>query len=309
MPGLSIVVATYKMQREAPRTVSSLLPPLQRRVDDLDYEIVVVDNGSPVPLDLDDVLASAPIPVRLVRVSPDRASVSPVGCINDAVRNHATGDWLMICIDGARLASSHLVRRTADMLSRHRDAFTFVASRHLGPKLQRLAIEEGYNQAVEDELLDSVAWRRDLDNLYAASVWAGAHHRTNPLLQNESNAFAMTRETWDSMGGYNEGFSTPGGGFCNLELFRRYVTREGALNILLYGEATFHQVHNVPLRGPGYRDEIGTQYVEITGESYRRPVFPFLADLGETYDRMRAVGRYLLVDDGRAPPLNERGSK
>ena len=80
MSKLSIVVATYKMQREAPRTILSLLPPLQRYVDGLDYEIIVVDNGSPEPLDLDNVLAVAPLPVRLVRVLPDDASASPVGC-------------------------------------------------------------------------------------------------------------------------------------------------------------------------------------------------------------------------------------
>ena len=41
----------------------------------------------------------------------------------------------------------------------------------------------------------------------------------NHLLQNESNAFAMNRATWEWTGGYNEGFSRPGGGLCNLEIF------------------------------------------------------------------------------------------
>ena len=56
---LSIVVATYRMQREAPRTIASLLPPRQRGVDGLDYEIIVVDNGSPEPLEIGDVVAAA----------------------------------------------------------------------------------------------------------------------------------------------------------------------------------------------------------------------------------------------------------
>ena len=81
MSKLSIVVAAYRMQREAPRTVLSLLPPLQRCVDDFDYEIIVIDNGSPEPLGLDDVL-SIVTRVRLVRVTPDEASASPVSCIN-----------------------------------------------------------------------------------------------------------------------------------------------------------------------------------------------------------------------------------
>ena len=297
MSKLSIVVAAYKMRREAPRTVLSLLPPLQRCVDDLDYEIIVVDNGSPVRLDLSDVLSTAPRLVRVVRVAPVEASASPVGAINAAVRDHATGDWLMVCIDGARLASSHLVRRTADVLARHPHAFTFVASRHLGAKPQMQSVKEGFDQVAEDKLLESVDWKADLDHLYAISVWAGAHDRKNPLLQNESNAFALSRETWDSIGGYNEGFTRPGGGLCNLELFGRYVTRGKGLNVLLYGETTFHSVHNgAATSHDGYFDASLSEYAEVTGGSYRRPSFRFLADMGEHYGRMQAVGKFLIAE-------------
>ncbi len=97
MPKLSIVVVTYKMQREAPQTIFSLLPPAQRLIDDLDYELVVVDNGSPEPLTLEGVSRSN---VHLVRIEPDKASVSPAACINQAVRQHASGELILICIDG-----------------------------------------------------------------------------------------------------------------------------------------------------------------------------------------------------------------
>ena len=297
MSKLSIVVVTFKMQREAPRTILSLLPPLQKHVDGLDYEIIVVDNGSPEPLNLDNVLVMAPLPVRLVRVLPDDASASPVGCINSAVRDHTSGDYLMVCIDGARLASSHLVRRTIDVLARHPRAFTFVASRHLGPKPQMQSVKEGYDQLAEDKYLESVDWKSDLDTLYTISVWAGAHDRRNPLLQNESNAFAMTREMWDSIGGYNEGFTRPGGGLCNLELFDRYVNRDEGLNVLLYGETTFHQVHNgAATSHDGYFSASLVEFTEVTGRNYSRPTFPFLADLGEHYGRMQAVGKFLMGD-------------
>ena len=296
-PKLSIVVATYRMQREAPRTIASLLPPLQRGVDDLDYEIIVVDNGSPEPLDIGEVAASAARPIRLVRIAPEDASPSPAPCINAAVRRHAAGDWLMVCIDGARLASSHLIRRTADVLARHPDAFTFVGSRHLGPKGQMRSVKEGYDQAAEDQLLDTVPWTADLDHLYPISVWAGAHDPKNPLMQNESNAFAMARKTWDALGGYREGFFRPGGGLCNLELFNRCVNRGQGLNVLLYGESTFHQVHGgAATSHDGYFGASLAEFTEVTGEEYRRPSFPFLADLGERYERMRAVGRFLVTD-------------
>ena len=298
-PRMSIVVATYRMQREAPRTILSLLPPLQRHVDDLDYEIIVIDNGSPEPLDLGDIAERAPRTARLVRVPPDRASASPVRSINSAVREHSTGELVMICIDGARIASSHLVRRTIDVLERHPRAFTFVGSRHLGPKPQMQSVKEGYDQAVEDRLLDSVAWKSDLDELYAVSVWAGAHDHVNHLLQSESNAFAMNRGTWESIGGYNEGFSRPGGGLCNLEIFNRYVTRGGGLNVLLYGETTFHQVHNGAATSHfGYFDASLQEHTRVMGQSYRCPSFPFLADLGERYNRMRAVSKFLIAGGG-----------
>ena len=70
----------------------------------------------------------------------------------------------MVCIDGARLASSHLVCRTIDILARHPHAFTFVASRHLGSKPQMQSVREGYDQVAEDKLLLSLdsRWSRHI---------------------------------------------------------------------------------------------------------------------------------------------------
>ena len=300
MPRLSIVVAAYRMQREVPRTLRSFLPPLQRAVEEVDYEIVVVDNGSPTALDLRDLAGGErggpPRSVRLVRIAPEEARASPVTAINDAIRDHATGDLLMVCIDGARMASSHLVRRAVDVLTGHPTAFTFAGSRHLGPKPQMQSVREGYDQAAEDALLGSVPWEEDLDWLHAVSVRAGAHHDPgNPLLQNETNALAVARATWNAVGGYDEGFARPGGGLCNLELFSRYVRRPGALNVLLLGEATFHQVHGgASTSHDAYFDDSLGEHAEVTGQRYRPPSYPFLADLGEHHDRLSAVGGYAL---------------
>ena len=293
MPLMSVIVATYAMQREAPRTVRSLLPPLQRHAD-VDYEIVVVDNGSPEPLNIDDVVAGAECPVRLVRVDPACAVPAPGKCINDAVREVARGDWLVVCIDGARLASSHLIRRAADTLASYATAFAYVASRHLGPAPQMQSTKNGYDQAVEDKLLAEADWTSELDNLYPVSVWAGAHDWRNPVIQNETNAFAVRRELWESVGGYDEGFTSPGGGLCNLELYERYVFRPNALNVLLHGESTFHQVHNGAATSHGGYFAAGKrEYFAVTGREYERPAHPFLADLGHQYGRMQAVGEYL----------------
>ena len=43
---LSVVVVFYNMQREAARTLHSLSRAYQQGIDDLDYEVIVVENGS-----------------------------------------------------------------------------------------------------------------------------------------------------------------------------------------------------------------------------------------------------------------------
>ena len=48
-PALSVVVVTHDMERELPRTLQSLSASYQRNLQPVDYEIVVVDNGSRVP--------------------------------------------------------------------------------------------------------------------------------------------------------------------------------------------------------------------------------------------------------------------
>ena len=50
-PSLSVVVIAFDMPRELPRTVLSLSPRMQHGIDDAEYEIVVVDNGSSRPFD------------------------------------------------------------------------------------------------------------------------------------------------------------------------------------------------------------------------------------------------------------------
>jgi len=49
---LSVVVVAYDMAREVPRTLRSLAPAYQRGMTADEYEVILVDNGSPEPLDV-----------------------------------------------------------------------------------------------------------------------------------------------------------------------------------------------------------------------------------------------------------------
>lgn len=292
-PEISVVVVSYDMQREAPRTVKSLLPPFQRAASDINYEVIVIDNGSPEPLSLPPVIEQDER-VRLIHIAPEDAKVSPSSCVNAAVSEIATGQNLMICIDGARLPSSHLVRRTVDVLRQSPSAFVYAASRHLGDEKQMISTKNGYDQETEDQLLRSVDWEQDLDRLFEISVWAGSHESPNFLWQNESNAFSMSRELWDDLGGFQTSFERPGGGLLNLEFFSRSVLRPDAFNVLLHGEATFHQVHGgAATSDERYFHESLEEHAAIVGAEYSRPDYTFFAELGASYDRMNAVGRFL----------------
>ena len=91
---------------------------------------------------------------------------------------------------------------------------------------------------------------------------------------------------------------------ATLELFERAVKRKAsvaALNVLLYGESTFHQVHGgAGTSVDGYFRQSQEEYVRVTGRAYKRPSYPFLADLGEKYDRLGAVGRFLVAHQSHA---------
>ena len=266
-----------------------MLPPLQRGVTGDEYEIVIVDNGSDRALSLEAVEAGG-VDVRVIRIPPEAAQHSPVSAMNDVARHCARGDGLLICIDGARMFSPYIVRRTIDRLERHENAFTYVGSRHLGREVQMKAVEAGYDQAAEDALLNSVSWMEDLDELNGISVWAGAHSFRNAYYQNESNAFGVRRSAWEDLGAYNPGFDRPGGGLCNLEIFHRYATSPATRNILLLGEATFHQVHGgAATARRGYFAESREEYRRATGAEYALPRFDFEVDTGLDYHRETVI--------------------
>ena len=59
-PKLSIVVVIYDMEREARRSLHSLSPTYQRGVSADEYEVIVVDNGSPRPFNRGSVAEFGP---------------------------------------------------------------------------------------------------------------------------------------------------------------------------------------------------------------------------------------------------------
>ena len=236
---LSVIVVSYNMQRELPRTIRSLSPSLQRDIDACDYEIIVVDNGSSMPVS-ESLLRTWGANVRCVSVP--NPTKSPVAAVNLGL-SLAEGEVCGVFIDGARMATPGVLSEALYILQGDKRAIISTIGFHLGPEHQSLSAGKGYNQAFEDFLLASIAWELDPYRLFNIACFAGSSPRGwfGPAL--ESNALFMSSSLWHELGGYEARFQLAGGGLSNLDVFRRAVELVPNGLVTLLGEGTFHQYH------------------------------------------------------------------
>jgi glycosyltransferase involved in cell wall biosynthesis len=236
MPAVSLVVISYEMARELPRTLMSLSPSYQGISADA-YEIVVVDNASrATPRAEDFAQLGADLKV-LSCANPNR---SPVSAINEGLAQ-ARGELIGVWIDGARLASPGLVRACRTAAALHPRPIVATLNYQLGPDMQRISSAQGYDRATEDALLASIAWPHDGYRLFDIAT---AEMRGGPAgAMLESNALFLPRALWDALGGYDPAFDEPGGGVVNPDTLIRAMALPDTQLIRVLGEGTFHQIH------------------------------------------------------------------
>jgi hypothetical protein len=271
MRTISIVVVAYDMARELPRTLRSLSPARQRNIGPDEYEVIVVDNGSPQPVD-PGLAACFDARLRLVRLDP--APRSPARAANHGL-SLAEGDLMGLIVDGARLASPGLLaeaQRAARLAPR---PIVTAPAFHLGPVRHMEAAEVGYDQAEEDRLLAESGWETDGYRLFEIGTPAGSWGRGLFGPAGESSSLFCPRAIWDELGGLDERFSLPGGGLVNHDLYRRACALEGAELIVLLGEGTFHQFHGGAATTRRHSwDEMHAEYLAITGRPHQPPANP-----------------------------------
>lgn len=238
-PELSVIVVVYNMAREAPRTLYSLSAAYQRHIADDDYEIIVVDNGSTPPLDT-EMVAALDGNFRLLRLDP--APPSPARAVNLGLAE-ARGKVIGVMIDGARIVTPgflHFARHGVGLYPR---AVVATLGWYLGRDYQRWSMEAGYNQDGEDQLLASIAWPQDGYRLFEIGAFDESSVDGWFSRIAESNGLFLSRESWDLLGGLDERFDQPGGGFLNLDTFTRAAELPNSEIVILLGEASFHQLH------------------------------------------------------------------
>ena len=240
VPELSIIVVCFNMRREAPRTLYTLSRPYQCEVDEVNYEIIVIDNGSSQPLDKESTESIADN-IRYVYL--DTKSKSPAAAMNYGA-SLASGKYLACIVDGARMVTPRSLYFS--LMAARSSSAPFVTSLawHLGFKEQNESMLEGYDQKTEDELLDSVDWQKNGYELFdIASQASSSSVGLLGGLPYESSFFVMRRSHFFEQGGFDERFQTPGGGLVNQAFLQALIASEKFNYFVLLGEGSFHQFH------------------------------------------------------------------
>ncbi|MEM6280829.1 MAG: glycosyltransferase family A protein [Chloroflexota bacterium] len=265
------MVVVYNMQREAPRTLYSLSAEYQD-ADANQYEVIVVENGSTRPLSQQRVEQMGS---NFRYFYLEDAPASPAYAVNFGVQQ-ARGPMVGVMIDGARIVTPGIVQTVMRAYRAYENPLVSTLAWHIGPDIQYRAIkEQGYNTAIEDELLDQSEWMADGYRLFDISTLGGSSADGWLMPTAESNCLFLLRTMYEKLGGFDERFDMPGGGLVNLDFYRRACEYHDTVLIVMLGEGSFHQMHGGIMTNQyeqAYRSKLGPQYREITGRRFQPPV-------------------------------------
>ena len=236
---VSIIVVCYRMPVQINNTLRSLLPPYQRDVTPSDFEVLLVDNGSPEPLA--GFSASASPNVNYHFIPPAEAKPSPAEAINQAVAR-AKSSRLCIMIDGARLVTPGTISWGLRLLDLVPNSLVEIRGWHLGPAWQPESVSQGYDERSERELLEKIRWWENGYRLFEIAAPTPQIRAGLSVPAAESNCVFLKRELFERIGGFDERYAQPGGGFVNLDFYAQAVAAAERVWTVL-GEGTFHQVH------------------------------------------------------------------
>ena len=277
-PFLTVILMVYDMPEQALRTLGSLSADYQFDVKPDEYEILVVENLSENNLSAQEVASVAQNARYIARNEPRS---SPVFAINSAAKE-ARGSHLAIIIDGARLLTPRVIRNTLNAMTLSPDAVVAVHGYHLGEEPQQYAVLNGYDETKEKALLSSINWPDDGYRLFDIACLSESS-RANGILENipESNYLALSQRLFLKLVGYEEQFDGHGGGYANLDFFKRTCEHKESVLYNLVFEGTFHQYHGGATTGGGNADRaalmgaLSDEYRKIRGTDFKPPQEPF----------------------------------
>ena len=272
---LSVVVVFYNMRREAARTLHSLTRSYQREIEDLDYEVIVIDNGSEPEQRLgSDLVRSFGPEFRYIDMGPGAPS-SPAPALNRGIAE-STGATVALMIDGAHVLTPGVLHHGMVADDAYGPAVVATQQWYVGPGQQGDAMMAGYDQDAEDRLFDAIDWPADGYGLFDIGHFIGERDWFDGIW--ESNCVFVPRSLLEQLGGVDESFSMPGGGFANLDYYERMAATPDVRLATILGEGSFHQLHGgttTNQAGPDQRHgRIGSyfeHYEALRGRVFRGP--------------------------------------
>jgi cephalosporin hydroxylase len=262
---LSVVVVFHDMAREAARTLTSLTRWYQEGIEHLAYEVLVIDNGSHPDqrLDAADVASYGP---ELRLLDPADAPPSPTVALNRGIAE-SRGEVVAVMIDGAHVLTPGVLRNAMVAMRTYEPAVVAIQQWYVGPGQQGDAQQAGYDQVAEDRLFAGIRWPTDGYRLFEIGHFIGDRDWFDGIV--ESNCLFAPRSLLEQVGGFDDSFDLPGGGYANLELFERLHTHPGINPVSVLGEGTFHQFHGGTTTNVADEAQRRARIVEY-GEHFRR---------------------------------------
>ena len=292
---LSVVVVFYNMRREAARTLHSLSRSYQEELGDIAYEVIVVENGSDEDQRLGEAFVASFGPeFRYLDLGPD-APPSPVMALNQGIRA-GRGRAFALMIDGAHVLTPGVLRFGLAGLATYAPAIVATQQWYVGPGQQGDAMDNGYDEAYEDRLFDSIRWPSAGHRLFEIGHFIGDRDWLDGVW--ESNCMFVSRSELEQVGCFDESFSMAGGGYANLELYERLGSSPDIRVCTIMGEGSFHQSHggdttNQPDAAERRSRIFGysQHYADLRGRAFKGPGKP-----------MHYVGRIPNVAARRSKP-------
>jgi hypothetical protein len=239
-PDLSVVVVVHNMRREAQRSLHSLSPRYQQGVGDRSYEVIVVENGSDPDQRVGRQLVKGlGAQFRYIDMGDD-ASASPVPAMNRGLAE-SRGKALAMMIDGAHVLTPRVLHYGLAGLEAYAPAVVATQAWYVGPGQQGDVMRAGYDQSLEDKLFEQIGWPADGYRLFEIGHFTGDRDWFDGLW--ESNCLFAPRALLEQVGGLDEAFEMPGGGYSNLDLYERLASTSGVRVVTILGEGSFHQLH------------------------------------------------------------------
>jgi cephalosporin hydroxylase len=186
---------------------------------------------------------------------------------------------LALMIDGAHVLTPRVLHYGLAGLEAYAPAVVATQAWYVGPGQQGDAMRAGYDQAVEDALFERIGWPQDGYGLFEIGHFAGDRDWFDGVW--ESNCLFTPRTLLEQVGGLDEAFAMPGGGYTNLDLYERLASTPGVGVVTILGEGSFHQLHGGtttnqpdPLARRQRVRSYADHYADLRGRPYMGPEKP-----------------------------------